>query len=208
MLTRARPDDLEEPPAPVGPSVVLVPGVYETWRFMWALGVHLHAHGVRVHVVPELGLNRAPIPDSAAVLGAYLARHDLRDVVLVAHSKGGLIGKLAMTSLDPEGRVASLVAVNSPFGGSKLARLIPLAAVRTFAPKHPAIVALDSERAVNARITSVRSRWDPHIPGAGDLDGAKQVILQTPGHFRPVTDPGLERLLLTRLTEQAGEREI
>ena len=71
--------------------------------------------------------------------------------------------------------------------------------VRAFVPTDATIVALSAEVEVNARITSAHAFWDPHIPGGSALDGATEVILETPGHFRPLADPQLQVLLLERL---------
>ncbi|KRD44994.1 hypothetical protein ASE38_13370 [Cellulomonas sp. Root930] len=199
IVSRTDPDDLRRPEHPVGPPVVLVPGVYESWHFLLPLATLLHEHGVRVHVLPDLGNNRRPVPFGASVLGRYLEDRDLRDVVLVAHSKGGLIGKLAMLREDPDGRVDSMIAVNTPFAGSVLARWFLAPSVRAFRPTDATIVALAAERDVNARITSVYSHWDPHIPGGSALEGAHEIVLDTPGHFRPLADPRLHALLLERL---------
>ncbi|WP_028048139.1 triacylglycerol lipase [Cellulomonas sp. URHD0024] len=188
------------PQALVGPPVVLVPGVWEPWQFLRPVAEVLYAHGVRVHTVPALGYNRRPVADAAQVLARYLEEHDLREVVLVAHSKGGLIGKLAMLEHDADGRISSMVAVNTPFSGSTYARWIPLRSVRAFIPSDETIVALAAEVEVNHRITSAHAFWDPHIPGGSHLDGAHEVVLATPGHFRPLADPQLRAILLDRLT--------
>lgn len=199
ITARVDPDDLRTPAHPVGPPVVLVPGVYESWHFLLPLATLLHEHGVAVHVLPELGDNRRPVAAGAAVLGRYVREHDLRDVVVVAHSKGGLIGKLAMVRDDPEDRIASMIAINTPFAGSAYARWFVAPAVRAFIPNDATIVALSAERDVNERITSVHSRWDPHIPAGSFLEGAQDVVLDTPGHFRPLADPRLHALLLERV---------
>lgn len=204
ILSRVDPDHLRSGEHPVGPPVVLVPGVYESWHFMLPLATLLHDHGVRVHVLPDLGNNRRPVTTGATVLGRYLLKHDLRDVELVAHSKGGLIGKLAMTRTDPDGRIASMVAVNTPFAGSSYARWFVAPSVRAFIPTDATIVALAAERTVNSRITSVYSHWDPHIPSGSALEGAEEVVLDTPGHFRPLADPRLHELLLDRLVRTGG----
>ena len=198
LTSRVDPDALRQPENPVGPPVVLVPGVYESWHFLLPLATLLHDHGVRVHVLPDLGNNRRPVLRGASVLGTYLAAHDLRDVVVVAHSKGGLIGKLAMLREDPDGRIASMIAINTPFAGSSYARWFVTPAVRAFIPSDATIVALDAERTINHRITSVYSWWDPHIPAGSSLDGATEVVLDTPGHFRPLADPRLHELLLQK----------
>jgi pimeloyl-ACP methyl ester carboxylesterase len=199
IRSRTDPSDLQHPEHPVGPPVVLLPGVYESWHFLLPLATLLHDHGLRVHVLPELGHNRRPVAHGAHVLGRYVTEHDLREVVLVAHSKGGLIGKLAMLREDPDARIASMIAVNTPFAGSVLARWFLVPSVRAFRPTDATILALAAEREVNARITSVYSHWDPHIPGGSALEGAQDVVLDTPGHFRPLADPRLHALLLERL---------
>ncbi len=199
LVSRVDPEHLRNPERPVGPPVVLLPGVYESWHFLLPIATFLHEHGVRVHVLPDLRNNRRPVSQGAEVLGQYLVTHDLRDAVLVAHSKGGLIGKLAMLRQDPDGRIDSMIAVNTPFSGSAYARWFLAPSVRAFIPSDATIVALAGERDVNARITSVYSNWDPHIPAGSALDGAQDVVLTTPGHFRPLADPALHELLLERL---------
>lgn len=187
------------------PDVVLVPGVYESWQFMRPVAGLLHGHGHAVHVLPALGYNIGPIPAAAAVLGAYLRSRDLRDVVVVAHSKGGLIGKRAMLREDPDGRIRSMVAINTPFAGSAYARFLPLASLRVFRPDDASLLELAAEQAVNERITSVYAPWDPHIPGGSVLAGAANVELATPGHFRPLADPRLERVLLAAVRGEGGQ---
>ena len=105
-----------------------------------------------------------------------------------------------MLQHDPQGRIASMVAVNTPFSGSVYARWIPMRSVRAFMPSDATILALAAEVEVNHRITSAHAFWDPHIPGGSALDGADDVVLATPGHFRPLADPQLQALLLDRLT--------
>ena len=182
------------------PPVVLLPGVYESWQFLRPLADLLHRRGHRVHVLPGvLGYNLRPVPESAARVSRYLQTHDLHDVVVVAHSKGGLIGKQVMLADRPSataGRIRSMVAVNTPFAGSVYARWVPLPGLRAFVPTDLTLVALAAESEVNTRIVSVFSHWDPHIPAGSRLDGARNVELATPGHFRPLADPELERVLL------------
>ena len=192
LLRRGGADSYRSPADPQPPVVVLLPGVYESWAFLRPLAVALHRHGHPVHVLPSLGYNRGPVPDAAALLVRYLSDHDLTGVVLVAHSKGGLIGKLAMMEDRAVGRVLGMVAVATPFAGSVYARWVPLPAVRAFVPSDATLVALAAEGDVNGRIISVYSRFDPHIPGGSALAGSAQnVELDVPGHFRVLADPAL-----------------
>jgi hypothetical protein len=199
LLSQGGAEQLLCPAGAAAPAVVLIPGVYESWRFMRPLAVRLHRQRLSVHVVRRLGFNVAAIPDMARLVAAHLVQHDLDAVVIVAHSKGGLIGKYAMVHLDPEHRIRAMVAVNTPFAGSVRARWIPLAAVRAFAPADAILAALSVDEEVNARITSVSSRFDPHIPGGSELAGATNIELETPGHFRALRDPQLVPIIRAAL---------
>lgn len=167
--------------------VLLIPGVFESWHYLEALGEHLRARGHAVHQPEELGLTSRPIPETAALVQRYLDRHDLRDVVIVGHSKGGLIGKLLLLE-DRDARLARLVAVNAPFPGSPLARYA-ISAWREFSPTRPVIRQLAAATDVHARIVSIYSRFDQYVPGSSRLEGATNIELPLAGHFRVLAHP-------------------
>ena len=105
--------------------VLIIPGVYENWRFMLPLIEGLHDAGHPVHVLPDLGHNVRPIAEGAQAVGRFLEARDLQGVAVVAHSKGGLIGKLSMTrELAGQARIDLVVAICTPFGGARLARYL------------------------------------------------------------------------------------
>lgn len=169
--------------------IVVIPGVYETWKFLQPLIVALHERGHPVHVLEPLSNNRIPVERAARLVEDHLLAHDLNDVILVAHSKGGLIGKHVMAFGEGAGRVRGMVAVASPFGGSRYAPLMVSPTLRIFSPRNATIVALAKETAINARIASIYGEFDPHIPGGSELPGAKNVRLETGGHFRVLAHP-------------------
>lgn len=171
-----------------GRPVVLVPGVYERWNFLRPIADRLAAAGHPVRVIPELGVNSRAIPSTARRVLTFLEAHDLRGVALVAHSKGGLVGKAAMLE-DAEHRIDRLVAVATPFSGSRMADLTVVPALRAFRPRHPVIRRLVGEREVNARITSIFPSFDPHIPEGSVVEGGTNVRLDVVGHFRVLEDP-------------------
>lgn len=169
--------------------IVIVPGVYETWRFMQPLITALHDRGHPVYVLDSLRHNRRPVVESAQLMTDFLDARQLHDVLIVAHSKGGLAGKMAMSG--PAGfRVRAMVAVATPFGGSRYARMLPVRSLRAFSPTDPSIVQLAHQLDVNDRIVSIYADFDPHIPEGSELNGAmKNVRLDTGGHFRVLADP-------------------
>ncbi len=160
----------------------------------------LHARGHGVHVVGTLGANVGRIAEMSRRARAYLEAEDLRDVVIVAHSKGGLIGKPLVAFGDPDRRIRAMVAINAPFGGSSYARLFPVRSIRDFSPRNAALVELGRSRAVNARITSLFARFDPHIPGGSALDGATDERVRASGHFRIMGDEDVLRASRPRST--------
>lgn len=172
-----------------GTPIVLLPGIYETWRFLEPLARALHDRGHPVHVVTALGGNRRPVVEAAGQVADLLRERGLDDVVLVAHSKGGLIGKHVM-AFDPAGeRVRAMVAVATPFGGSRYSRLMPTPSLRAFRLGDATMRALADAAAVNERIVSVFGPFDPHIPEGSELAGARNVRLAAGGHFRVLADP-------------------
>lgn len=188
-----------------GAPVVLLPGIYETWPVMGALARRLHDAGHPVHTVPALGRNGRPLDASARLVVDRLRELDLHEVVLVAHSKGGLIGKLVLADPDAAPRVAGLVAVGAPFSGSAYARWFPARAVRALSPADPHVLALARDVATHGRIWSVATRFDPHVPGGSRLPGAVNVEVPVDGHFRSLADPRVHAAVLDAVTALAGD---
>jgi pimeloyl-ACP methyl ester carboxylesterase len=169
--------------------VLLLPGVYETWAFLRPIAKLLHNAGHPVHVVPQLGRNRLPVSEAAAIAQKFIVDRELQGVVIVAHSKGGLIGKHMMLVDDTDGRIAHLVAIATPFGGSDYARFFPNRSIRAFLPTEKTLVMLGESESVNARVTSIFAEFDPHIPAGSALVGATNILVTRGGHFRVLSDP-------------------
>jgi len=172
--------------------VVVIPGVYEAWTFLRPLAARIHSLGHPVHVVRRLGRNTCSVPTAAARAQRYLDDHDLRHVVLVAHSKGGLIGKHMMLFDDTSGRIDRLVAIATPFGGTRYARYMLDPALRAFRATEKTLALLAANADVNARIVSIYGDDDTHIPEGCELPGATNLSFPVTGHFRVLAD---ERVL-------------
>ena len=83
-----------------------------------------------------------------------------------------------------------MVAVATPFGGSRYARMLPVRSLRAFSPSDPSIMQIARQVDVNRRIVSIYAAFDPHIPEGSELSGAmKNVRLDSGGHFRVLADP-------------------
>jgi len=166
--------------------VLLLPGVYETWRFLRPIAERLSDAGHPVVVVPGLAHNRRPILETAERAQRVLDAHDLRGVVVLAHSKGGLVGKTMMVRTDDDERIDRMVSVNTPFSGSRWALLLPTPELRVFSPRDADLVRLSENLDANARVTSLFSGFDLHVTEGSVLPGATNVELPVDGHFRPL----------------------
>lgn len=182
--------------------VVLLPGIYETWEFLSPVAAVLARAGHPIHAVEGLGHNRHPFSVGARVTAAYLEENGLQGVVLVAHSKGGLIGKQVMLS-SAGGRVAGMVAIATPFAGSRWARYMVAPALRSFHPDDAVLRTLGLELAINERITAIYPHFDPHIPETVHLPGARNLELPLSGHFRPLGQPSLVALVAREVARLA-----
>jgi pimeloyl-ACP methyl ester carboxylesterase len=184
-----RPGDKNALRSGTGRPVVMVPGVWEPWGFLGPVIEALHGAGHPVHVVTAHGRNSRPVEDSAHIVADFIAERDLHDVVIVAHSKGGLIGKFVMSELDPQSRITSMVAICTPFAGSDYARFMMTRTLRAFSPKDPTTLRMQRNLEVNARITTISGVFDPHIPRVVALEGATNITLEDGGHFRLLVRP-------------------
>lgn len=176
--------------------ILVIPGILESWHFMRPLIERLNEEGHPVHVVAALRRNYRSVADGTDLVAHYLTERDLWNVAIVAHSKGGLIGKLLMAELDPENRVSHMIAVAAPFSGSRYADWMLLPALRSFSPMNATTVRLGLNLLVNSRITSIYGVFDPHIPERSELPGAENIEIPTGGHFRILECPEVVGLVV------------
>lgn len=184
------------------PAIVLLPGVYETWLFLEPAATRLNAAGHRVFAVPGLGINGKTIPESARIVAKHLAalhaEYGVQRCIILAHSKGGLIGKHlmldALTAAETGSRGShpvqkvGLVAIGTPFSGSIYAKYTFSRTIRDFSPTDAVLLALGAQEKLNDRVVSIYPEFDPHIPGGSALSGALNIELPVAGHFRTLRE--------------------
>jgi len=178
------------------PTIVIIPGVYEKWFFMKPLVDYLKQNEYTVYFVDTLGYNRDAIPEAAARVKELIESNDLKNVIIVAHSKGGLIGKYFLTALNSDDRVRRLVTINTPFAGSIYASFFFNKSVRDFSPNSWIIKSLQQHKDINNKIVSIYGIFDPHIPGGSHIDGAKNIQVPVIGHFRLLSDKLVQQAVL------------
>ncbi len=184
-----------------GDPVLLLPGIFENWRFIRPLAKLLYAHGYDVHVLDELGYNTGTIEAMVLRVESYCQHYNLQDVTLIAHSKGGYIGKQLLINDRDHKLFKRLITLNTPFTGSIYATYLPIKMLRIFSPRSSLFKKLAENTVANERITAIYGLFDPHIPKIRKLEGARNIQLPVYGHFRPISDKRVHNTLLKLLSE-------
>lgn len=164
--------------------IIFIPAVFTTWRFAKRIIDVLSLRGHPIYVIRDFGYHRHPVPESAEMVRRLIEEKNLHDVVLVAYSKGGLVGKYILVFLNNDHRVKKLIAIATPFGGSSAARLIPVKPIRELSPQSPVINMLRQHTEVNGNIVSIYGVFDNHVWPVEScrLDGARNIQLEEYGH--------------------------
>lgn len=160
------------------PPIVIIPGVFGRWTFLIPIANYISLLGYPVHIVPKLGDNTLDIKTSAKLVREVIEKNNLKNAVIVAHSKGGLIGKYILLNENHDDRVAGVIAIATPFHGSSIGKFFPHHAVIELKPESEIIKYLEHHKEVNQRIISIMPAYDNQVwHRAGSfLEGAMQNI--------------------------------
>ena len=140
--------------------VILIPGVNNKWHFLKKIADDISAIGHPVHVIKELGHNRIEINASAKIVRQMIDDNDMRNVVILAHSKGGLIGKEVLLNYNHDQRVIKMIAIASPFQGSTMASFVPDKAIKELSPASSIVQTQNKSVEVNKAIISIYGMYE------------------------------------------------
>lgn len=181
--------------------VILLPGITNKWSFLKSIGDKISLLGHPVYIVPKLGYNLHDTATSAKIVDELIRENDLKNVVIVAHSKGGLIGKYLLIHHDGDRRIKNLIAIATPFSGSAMAHLVPHEAFDELEPDSELIADLDAHKSLNKKITSIIPVFDNHVwqEKGSFLEGARNIKVDVHGHHRLLFSKEVEKEVLASL---------
>src|ERR1700757_3180174 len=58
-------------------SVLIIPGIFESWQIMRPVAEALLCDGYRIHILTELGYNKGSVEQMAGIVEEYMIRHDV-----------------------------------------------------------------------------------------------------------------------------------
>jgi triacylglycerol lipase len=171
--------------------IVIIQGKSNRWGFLKKLSDAISKRGYPIYVVKKLGSNKFDIKTSARIVKEIIEKNNLKNVTLLGHSKGGLVGKYILIHEDANNRIDHLIAIAAPFSGSKIVHHFPRnKSLREFSPKSKMIQEISSNKKVDSKIISIMPEFDNHIwaDKGSHLDGATNVRMATKGHHKIVFD--------------------
>lgn len=192
-----------------GRPVVLIHG-YAMNRTNWFwLGRAMAARGLG----PLYAFNYfslAAVKDSAAALSEFIesvcVKTGAREVDIVAHSMGGLVGRYYVEKLGGASRVAHLITIATPHRGSSLARFALGAGGRDHSEGSPLLLELErAGRTEEVAYTSIWSTCDNLVvpPQSSRLGGpGEDVVLDGIGHLGLLTSPRVVEAITSSLAQR------
>ena len=183
--------------------VLLIPGVNTKWHFLKRIADDISQVGHPVHIIKDLGHNRQAISPSADIVRAYIDEHDLHSVIILAHSKGGLIGKQLLLQHNHDKRIVKVIAIASPFAGSSLAKVMPDRAMRELSSASTIVQDQHANTDVNQDIISIYGMYDNHVwpVASAILAGAENIQVNTNGHHQILSSDQTKDIVLQKVAE-------
>lgn len=170
--------------------IILIPGISNKWGFLKYLGDKISAKGHPVYIVPKLKFNFFDIPTSVKIVREVIDKNNLENAVIIGHSKGGLIGKYFLIHENKDNKIKGLIAIGTPFSGSRLAKKFPRISFKELTPESKIIQELIFHKEVNSKIVSIMPEFDNHIwhEKGSFLEGALNIKVPTKGHHKILFD--------------------
>jgi len=170
--------------------VILVPGHSNKWGFLKKLADSISRLGYPLHIPHKLGLNLFDIPSSAKIVRDVIDENKLKKVVLIGHSKGGIVGKYLLMHGNKDGRISHLIAIAAPFSGTNIVNNLPYKFLKELSPKSKIIQEMNSNSEVNSKIISIMPEFDNHVwsEKGSYLEGALNITVPIKGHHKIVFD--------------------
>jgi hypothetical protein len=189
--------------------VVLLPGVNTTWQFMKIIADEVSRVGHPIYILKDLGYNRKEIRESADIARALIDKENLQNVIILAHSKGGLIGKELLINSNADSVITKVITIATPFCGSRIAKVVPDAAMKELRPDSKVILNHNINSDVNKDIISIYGTFDNHIwpTESCHLEGAENIQVPVDGHHKILSYPGAREVVIEKIASITSVHE-
>ncbi len=181
--------------------IILIPGVFEKWHFLKAIADSLSLRGHPIYVLEHIGYNTKEIHHTAKSIREFIDKEKLKDVIIIAHSKGGLIGKHLLNFHNKDEKIKKVIAIASPFAGSHITKFIPHRAIMELSPHSQIVKELNEKKEFNHKIVSIFGLFDNHVwpESSCRLEGAKNIEVHTHGHHKILFDKKVHDIIASEI---------
>lgn len=105
-------------------DVLLIHGLSGNWRDMGKIADYLYEKEYNVHFADFLGKNMNNLDYSENAIGEYIQGNNLNNLLIVAHSKGGLISHRLLQNERVSAKINKVITLNTPYKGSLWANIV------------------------------------------------------------------------------------
>ncbi len=181
--------------------IILIPGIYEKWHFLDYIATPLSQMGHPIYTLKKLGYNTKEIKHTAKLVRELIDEKKLKNIIIISHSKGGLIGKYLLSFLNKDERIKKMITVATPFGGSYIVKYFPYTSLRELHPDSEIIKELQSKKDMNHKIVSIFGIFDNHVWPVSScvLEGAKNIEVNIHGHHKILFSKKVKEIILSEV---------
>ncbi|MBI2103477.1 hypothetical protein HYT59_00565 [Candidatus Woesebacteria bacterium] len=181
--------------------IILIPGLMGKWNNLAKIANRISLLGHPVYIVPKLGMNTADIPTSSKIVREVIDQNNLDNTLLLAYSKGGLIGKYLLAHFNKDKRVKKLISIATPYHGVGPVKYIPIKHYKELATSSEIITDLSQHNEVNDKIVSIYPIFDNHIwpQSSAHLEGATNIRVDVSGHHKVLYSKEVEKKILEQV---------
>lgn len=165
-------------------DIVIVPGWHESWHAFLFLANNLNDNGYKIHVIENF-ITTNKCAELAKLVADKVTQIDSTNIILLAHSKGGIVAKYALDNHSIiKNNVYKIITIASPFKGTYTGYL-SFHNIDELLPDSNIITQLIPEVS-NSKVFNFYPKWDNHIiPNKNlRLDGAHNKVIDINGHTR------------------------
>lgn len=183
--------------------VFLLHGVLATAGVFGPLEEHLRRAGID-HVASFTYHPLRTVPSLARELRREVMRVPVRARIhLVGHSLGGIVARWFVQECGGAGRVEQTISLASPFGGTELARWVPVELARELSPGSPLLARLSepARQPRNVRHTSFVAERDAVVvpPMSAAFPFGEVIVVPDVGHNGMLFEPSVAAAVVARV---------
>lgn len=92
-------------------------GYGEPWTYMEAIGKFFFEKNFSVYIIPEFTRNLKTISEQTKIVEEFITKKKLKNLILIAHSKGGLVAKYLLQYSKQAKNIKKVINIAVPYGG-------------------------------------------------------------------------------------------